>query len=84
MVNLLEVHKKKFLEVFPKVTSAGSSISYAGFSSENPPKSGTVHVSQLACFSAPAMGASTDLVRTEVGFLRSGGLHKSIQVTAND
>ena len=80
MSTLFEKHKKKFLAVFPKLTLSGSAHTYAGYSNQHPPRTGTVHVSQLACFTPPPMGASTDLVRVEIGVLRAGSMPKSIQV----
>ena len=73
--------KKELLSIFAKSTASGDTHCYAQFSSF-PPKAGrgAVHISQLAFFVEPPLGAPTDAVRTEVGAIVSGDVGKSIQV----
>ncbi len=75
--------KAKLLRVFPKSTPPGCGFSYAPFSTSPPAATtGVVHVCQLCAFLEPLFGASWEAVRTEVGYLVSGGVGKTIQVSS--
>ena len=82
MAAALQSFKEAAVSAIPKLTTTGDSHSYAGFARVPPASRGTVHFTSLAFLTEPAMGASREKVRIECGFLRTGGMPKSIQVTA--